>query len=253
MRNDWARTSDNRAKLRSLAVILACGLLIGCAKPMEQPASSPTDAARFLALGDSYTIGQGVAEDARWPMRLAARLREQGKLIDMPEIIAKTGWTTDDLANALDQRRPRGPYDLVTLLIGVNDQYGGRAVEDYRPKFRALLQRTIGLAGGRMAHVIVDSIPDWSVTPFATRFDPAEIAAEITRYNAVNREETLRAGAHYVDITPSSSMAAGDATLLADDGLHPSAKMYDAWVQLILPTARAALVMQSGQGDKVTR
>jgi lysophospholipase L1-like esterase len=217
---------------------------------MEQSAPPPTGAPRLLALGDSYTIGQGVAEDARWPMRLAARLREQGKLIDMPEIIAKTGWTTDDLANALDQRRLRSRYDLVTLLIGVNDQYGGRAVEDYRPKFRALLQRAIELAGGRVAYVIVISIPDWSVTPFAARFDPAEIAAEIARYNAVNREETLRAGARYVDITPSSRMAAGDATLLADDGLHPSAKMYDAWVQLILPTAQQALVMQQG---KVTR
>ncbi|MEO7911796.1 MAG: SGNH/GDSL hydrolase family protein [Roseiflexaceae bacterium] len=195
----------------------------------------------MLALGDSYTIGQGVADNARWPMQLAARLREQGVAIDTPEIIAKTGWTTDDLARAIDQRRPRGPYDLVTLLIGVNDQYGGRAVEDYRPRFRALLQQAISLAGDRAAHVIVISIPDWSVTPFAARFDPAEIATEITRYNAVNREETERIGVPYIDITPHSRTAAGDNTLLADDGLHPSAKMYDVWVQLILPVAQQAL------------
>ncbi|MDQ2996943.1 MAG: SGNH/GDSL hydrolase family protein [Chloroflexota bacterium] len=206
----------------------------------QQPTPTP-GAARLLALGDSYTIGQGVAEDARWPMRLVARLREQGIVIDMPEIIAKTGWTTDDLAHAIDQRQPHGPYDLVTLLIGVNDQYGGRAVEEYRPRFRALLQQAITLAGGRAAHVIVISIPDWSVTPFATRFDPAEISAEIGRYNAVNREETQHEGILYIDITPNSRMAMGDSTLLADDGLHPSAKMYDAWVQLILPAAQAAL------------
>jgi lysophospholipase L1-like esterase len=231
----------NQLKLCSLAVLLTAALLIGCVEPMEpQPASTP-NTARLLALGDSYTIGEGVAEDARWPMQLAARLREQGITIADPEIIARTGWTTDDLEHALDQRRPRGPFHLVTLLIGVNDQYGGRAVEEYRPKFRALLGRAIELAGGRAAHVIVVSIPDWSITPFATRFDMVEIAAEITRYNQVNREETQRAGAHYADITPSSRTAAGDGTLLADDGLHPSAKMYEAWVQLIAPVVREAI------------
>jgi lysophospholipase L1-like esterase len=226
-------------QLCSLALIVLAGLLIGCSDAMQQPPTA--GAARLLALGDSYTIGQGVAEDARWPTRLVARLREQGITIGTPEIIAKTGWTTDDLARALDQRQPRDRYDLVTLLIGVNDQYGGRAVEEYRPRFRALLQQAIKLAGDRAAHVIVVSIPDWSVTPFATRFEPAEIAAEITRYNAVNHEETERMGVPYIDITKNSRKAAGDATMLADDGLHPSAKMYDAWVQLILPAARAAL------------
>jgi lysophospholipase L1-like esterase len=207
---------------------------------MQQSTPVP-NTARLLTLGDSYTIGQGVAEDARWPVRLAARLREQGVVIDAPEIIAKTGWTTDDLARAIDQRQPRGPYDLVTLLIGVNDQYGGRAVEEYRPRFRALLQQAIALAGGHAAQVIVVSIPDWSVTPFAARFDPAEIASEIASYNAVNREEAQRQGVPYIDITPNSRAAATDTTLLADDGLHPAAKMYDAWVQLILPVAQAAL------------
>jgi lysophospholipase L1-like esterase len=228
-----------RLKLRSLT--FAGMLLIGCAAPMGQPPTPSPAVSRFLALGDSYTIGQGVAEDARWPMQLAAQLRDQGSMIADPEIIATTGWTTDDLAQALDQRQPRSTYDLVTLLIGVNDQYGGRDAEDYRPRFRALLGRAIELAGARAAHVIVVSIPDWSVTPFATRFDAAEITAEISRYNAVNREETQRAGAHYIDITPNSRMAASDASLLADDGLHPSAKMYAAWVQLIAPVACAAL------------
>ena len=133
----------NQLNLCSLAVILAATLLIGCTEPMEQPPTPSPAMARFLALGDSYTIGEGVAEEARWPTQLAARLREQGIAIDAPELIAKTGWATDDLAGALDQRPPHGPYDLVTLLIGVNDQYGGRDVEEYRPKFRALLGRAI--------------------------------------------------------------------------------------------------------------
>lgn len=229
----------NHVKRFSLTLILASSLLIGCTQTMKQPTT--TGAARWLALGDSYTIGQGVAEEARWPVQLAARLRDHGTPIDAPEIIATTGWTTDDLTRALEQRSPRGPYKLVTLLIGVNDQYGGRAVEEYRPRFRALLQQAIGLAGGRADHVIVLSIPDWGVTPFAARFDPAEVSAEIVQYNAVNLKETQHTGATYIDITPSSRLAAGDPTLLADDGLHPSAKMYDAWVQLILPAAQSAL------------
>ena len=194
---------QKRLVLCRLALLLAGGLLIGCTEPIEQPATPVPGAARVLALGDSYTIGQGVAEDARWPVQLTARLRAHGIAINAPEIIAKTGWTTDDLTRAIKQLQPRGPYDLVTLLIGVNDQYGGRDVKEYQPRFRALLQQAITLAGGRAAHVIVISIPDWSVTPFATRFDPAEIATEITRYNAVNREEADRDGVPYIDITPN--------------------------------------------------
>lgn len=232
---------QKRLVLCRLALLLAGGLLIGCTEPIEQPATPVPGAARVLALGDSYTIGQGVAEDARWPVQLTARLRAHGIAINAPEIIAKTGWTTDDLARAIKQLQPRGPYDLVTLLIGVNDQYGGRDVKEYQPRFRALLQQAITLAGGRAAHVIVISIPDWSVTPFATRFDPAEIATEITHYNAANREEADRNGVRYIDITTNSRTAASDGRLLVDDGLHPSAKMYDAWVQLILPAAQAAL------------
>lgn len=197
-------------------------------------AESEPAKARYLALGDSYTIGESVAESERFPVQLA---RELG--LSEPAIIAKTGWTTDELSAALDAVRLAGPFDLVTLLIGVNNQYRGRDAEQYRGELAELLQRAIGFAGGDAKKVVVVSIPDWGVTPFAEGRDRAKIAAEIDSYNAVNREEAARAGARYVDITPVSR--GGDRALVAGDGLHPSGKQYGEWVKLILPEARAAL------------
>jgi len=196
-------------------------LTFGCA-------SSETHT-RYLALGDSYTIGESVAESDRYPVQLAHAL----KMSD-PLIIAKTGWTTDELNAAIDKADPHGPYDLVTLLIGVNNQYRGRGADEYRTQFTALLQRAIGFAGGKTRNVVVISIPDWGVTPFAKDRDRAKIGREIDQFNAINREETLRAGARYVDITPESRKGATDATLVAGDGLHPSGKMYSEWTQLIV-------------------
>jgi lysophospholipase L1-like esterase len=196
-----------------------------------EPASTK---GRYLALGDSYTIGESVAESERFPVQLA---RELG--LSDPAIIAKTGWTTDELANALNAVRLAGPFDLVTLLIGVNNQYRGRDAEQYRGEFAELLQRAIGFAGGDAKKVVVVSIPDWGVTPFAEGRDRAKIAAEIDRYNTVNREEAIRAGARYVDITPVSR--GNDPALVAGDGLHPSGKQYTEWVKLIVREARAAL------------
>ena len=196
--------------------------------------TSSRSPARFLALGDSYTIGESVAEADRWPNQLARALK-----IEQPEIIAKTGWTTDELSAAIDKAAPHGPYSLVTLLIGVNNQYRGRDAEQYRREFAALLQRAIGFAGGNAQHVIVVSIPDWGVTPFAANRDRATIGAEIDHFNAINREETLKAKARYVDITPVSRRAATDPALVAGDGLHPSGKMYAEWVKLITPEALA--------------
>ncbi|MCH8031786.1 MAG: SGNH/GDSL hydrolase family protein, partial [Bacteroidetes bacterium] len=134
---------------------------------------------RYLALGDSYTIGEGVAEDERWPVQLATKLRTQGIPLENPEIIAKTGWTTDELAAGIDKAHPRGPYDFVSLLIGVNDQYRGRCLDEYRQQFRDLLQRAIAFSAGDASRVLVVSIPDWSVTPFARGRKSATIAAEI--------------------------------------------------------------------------
>ena len=197
---------------------------------------------RFLALGDSYTIGESVDPSERWPVQLTARLRARGLMFDDPLIIAATGWTTDELSYAIAQLQPPGPFDLVTLLIGVNNQYRGRSADEYGWQFRALLQRAIAYASDEPAHVIVLSIPDWSVTPFALRLGAdqrslARIAAQIDRFNAINRAETVRSGAHYLDITPISRNAAADRSLLGDDGLHPSGRMYAAWVTLIEPIA----------------
>ncbi|HEX8616099.1 MAG TPA: SGNH/GDSL hydrolase family protein [Thermoanaerobaculia bacterium] len=189
---------------------------------------------RYLALGDSYTIGESVAPEERFPVQLARELN-----LGEPRIIAKTGWTTDELNAAIDAANVTGTYELVTLLIGVNNQYRNRDAEQYRGEFAALLQRAIGFAGGDAKNVVVVSIPDWGVTPFAEGRNRAEIAAAIDRYNAVNREETARAGARYVDITPVSRGT--DPALVAPDGLHPSGQQYREWVRLIAPEARAAL------------
>lgn len=191
---------------------------------------------RFLALGDSYTIGEAVAPGERWPALLAQRLQ-----LGEPEIVAKTGWTTDELRAAIDAARPQGAFDLVTLLIGVNDQYRGRDAESYRSGFTALLDRAIAFGGSDPQRVVVVSIPDWGVTPFAADRDRAQIAAEIDRFNGVNREEAGRAGAHYADIGAVSREAASQTGLTAADGLHPSAELYRRWVEIILPKARLAL------------
>lgn len=196
---------------------------------------------RFLALGDSYTIGESVEPAARWPIQLVTILRERGVPIEDPEIIATTGWTTDELDAAIDAATPTGPYDLVSLLIGVNNQYRGRPLEEYREQFRALLLRAIELAGDEAQKVIVLSIPDWGVTPFAAERDGTQIALEIDAFNAVNRAESNIFGAHYVDVTPISRDAATDVSLIAPDGLHPSGSMYRAWAELALYPALLAL------------
>ncbi len=197
---------------------------------------------RYLALGDSYTIGESVEPAQRWPAQLTTRLRERGFPIDDPLIIATTGWTTGDLSHALVQTQPLGAFDLVTLLIGVNDQYRGRTEEEYRRQFRTLLQRAITYAGDDATRVIVLSIPDWSVTPFASAWgaEPsslARIAAQIERLNVVNQAEAERSGAYYIYVTSLSREAASNRSLLAADGLHPSGKMYARWVTLVEPVA----------------
>ena len=198
---------------------------------------APAAEIRILALGDSYTIGEGVAEADRWPVRLAAMLRGRGKAVAAPKIIARTGWTTDELSAAIDAARPDSAYDLVTLLIGVNNQYRDRSENEYRAEFRALLARAVAFAGGRATRVIVVSIPDWGVTPFANGRDRRGIGRAIDRFNAINREEANHAGARYADITPRSRRAAGDESFVVADGLHPSASMYAAWLDVILPIA----------------
>ena len=197
----------------------------------------------FLALGDSYTIGEGVAPAERWPVQLVARLREEGIEIADPHAIATTGWTTDELSEAMDAVAFAPPYDLVTLLVGVNNQYRGRAIEEYRAQFHALLERAIKLAGGNAGHVVVVSIPDWGVTPFAAREgrDAARSAREIDAFNAAACAEAKGARAHWVDVT-TISRAPEVRGELVGDGLHPSGEQYARWVEAILPVARTALL-----------
>ena len=192
----------------------------------------------YLALGDSYTIGESVAEADRWPVQLAARLRAAGIPIAEPQIVAQTGWTTDELMVGIETAVFHPPYHLVTLLIGVNNQYRGRAQAEYREQFAALLCQAIQFAAGDSRRVIVLSIPDWGATPFAAGRNRQQIRSEIDAFNAINRAETERSGAHYVDITPISRQAKDKVDYTAVDDLHPSGQMYAAWVELVFPIAR---------------
>ena len=193
---------------------------------------------RYLALGDSYTIGESVEASERWPVQLVQRLREDGVTINEPEIVARTGWTTSELAGGIARVNPAGPFALVTLMIGVNNQIRGLDIEQYRQEFSALLLQAVHFAGGESSQVIVVSTPDWGATPFARGLDRGRIAREIDQFNLVAMEETNRSGAVFVDVTGISRLAADQPNLLAFDGLHPSGDMYNRWVDLILPAAR---------------
>jgi len=190
---------------------------------------------RILALGDSYTIGEGVAESERWPEQLAERLRTYSIPVGEVKIIARNGWRTDQLRDSVLANQPGNDWDWVLLLIGVNNQYRGLSPDAYHREFGELLQQAIAFAGGDPQRVLVLSIPDWSVTPFGSvGGNPGKIAGEIDTFNAINRSLAQSAGVRYVDITPISRQAPQDPDLIAADGLHPSGKMYAAWVALIL-------------------
>jgi len=227
----------NAIRRRLLAALL-------CSQ-MTATFASDTGAMRFLALGDSYTIGEGVAESGRWPVQLAQALRRNHRIL-VPEIVAQTGWTTDELADAMRQHTFHPPYALVTLLIGVNNQYRGRDVANYGDEFRRLLDRAIGLAGGRAARVMVVSIPDWGVTKFGRESgrDIAAIGRELDAYNAANAQIAASMGARYVDIAGISRDGGGAAEMLVADGLHPSAAMYRRWCDAALPVAEQALASE---------
>jgi lysophospholipase L1-like esterase len=196
---------------------------------------------RFLALGDSYTIGEGVTDEERWPSHLTRLLQSRGIEIGEPHVVARTAWTTDELADAIDGEQVTGPFALVSLLVGVNDQYRSRPVRSFEAEFEKLVARSGAFAGGDISRVIVLSIPDWGATPFAEGRDRALIAAEIGAYNERARELATAAGAHWVDITAVSRAMLTDQTLVAVDGLHPTGEMYRLWAEQILPTAMLAL------------
>jgi lysophospholipase L1-like esterase len=198
---------------------------------------------KYLALGDSYTIGEGVPADARWPQLLARALCADDTPLDDPRIIAATGWTTDELRAAIDAAQPLGEWDFVTLLVGVNNQYRGRGLDEYRDQFEELLHRAIGFTGGRSTRVLVLSIPDWGATRFGAESgrDLAQVSRELDAFNAAAREVCERHGVAFVDIAPVSRRHGAEPAMLADDGLHPSAAMHALWAREALPIAQRLL------------
>ncbi|TWI99824.1 lysophospholipase L1-like esterase [Mucilaginibacter frigoritolerans] len=234
-------------------ILLSLTTLSGCAKkqntlptattdtPSTQKSMTTTDTLNYLALGDSYTIGEAVPQPQSFPYQLYSALNGQGLSVTPPTIIATTGWTTDDLISAIARSGLNGKkYAFVTLLIGVNDQYQYLSQDNYKVKFAEVLNTAISFAHGDISRVFVLSIPDYGVTPFAGGED-AVIGPEIDQFNAINKAISMQAGVHYVDITPISREAAKDPSLIAPDGLHPSGKMYQLWVSLLTPLVEARL------------
>jgi lysophospholipase L1-like esterase len=242
--------------MKRLIHFLLLGILTACTAVTPFPVESstpipiqetpPMTDIRFLALGDSYTIGEAVPELDRWPNQLA-KLLEKNDIQAEVTIIAQTGWTVKELWEGIQAKPPQGMYDMVSLLIGVNDQYRGYPSDGYREDFRFMLGKAIEYAGGDPQRVVILSIPDWGVTPFAGDRDSKKIAVEINQFNAVNREETEKAGAYYVDVTPISREAVNNPSLIAADGLHPSGKMYAMWAEMTLPFARKILTLDKGE------
>lgn len=185
----------------------------------------------YLALGDSYTIGENVPVYDSFPYQTVQLLRKAGYSFYAPEIVAKTGWTTDELQAGIANNKLLPQYDIVSLLIGVNNQYRGRSLQEYTEHFESLLKWAIALANNKQTHVFVLSIPDWGVTPFAKDRNRAAIAHEIDSFNAVNKLFAEKYNVKYIDITPGTRLAANDTTLLAGDQLHYSGKEYKNWAE----------------------
>lgn len=211
--------------------------------PVPPDLFTPSGEYSYLALGDSYTIGQGVIENESFPVQLNNELTSEGFDMKTVKIIARTGWRTTSLISAIDDEDLTETYDLVTLLIGVNDQYTGGTAEHFRPHFKQVLQTAITLTGNKKNRVIVLSIPDYGVTPYGSGFDRIKIANEIDSFNKVKEEEADKAGVNYLDITEISRKALNDPSLIATDNLHPSGEMYRLWTEIILD--KAVLVLQN--------
>jgi lysophospholipase L1-like esterase len=199
--------------------------------PTPDPGGDVID---YLALGDSYTIGESVPESQRWPVQLAEKLRFDGYDVAPPEIIAQTGWRTDQLRAAIAAANLRESYGLISLLIGVNNEFQGRDTTAYRSEFTQLLETAIALADGRPERVFVLSIPDYAYTPFGqTRPNPARISERLDAYNAINEEISAAYGVAWFNITPISRRGLAEPAFVAGDGLHPSGQQYTEWVELI--------------------
>lgn len=219
-----------------MALLTIALLVIACAgnSDKEKTMNTPGTDLTYLALGDSYTIGESVPENERWPVQLVAALNSEGVPFQPPRIIARTGWTTGELIQAIEDENVTERYSLVSLLIGVNNQYRGLPSEEFREEFTALLKTAIGFTGNG-GRVVVLTIPDWGVTPFAERRDGEAIAEEIDLFNDIVKSVSSNFEVPCYDITAISREAADNISLVAEDGLHPSGKMYGLWVQSILP------------------
>jgi lysophospholipase L1-like esterase len=207
------------------------------------PARAAASPLSYLALGDSYTIGEGVSATDRWPNHLAAQLRAEGIALADPWVVAATGWSTDELDAAIDAAQLPSEFDFVSLLIGVNNQYRGRALHEYRAQFATLLARAVGFAGQRSDRVLALSIPDWGVTRFGAESgrDTGAIARELDGFNAAASALCAAQGVAFVDITTVSRTCGGEDAMLVGDGLHPSPAMHARWAQAALPVARRLL------------
>lgn len=191
----------------------------------------------YLALGDSYTIGEGVEESERYPNQAVEILKSKNLIFEKPLIIAKTGWTTDELDKGIEAAGIEGKtYDLVTLLIGVNNQYRGRPISDYEIEFQKMVTKAIQFAKGDPKHVLVISIPDWGVTPFAgTRgTDREKIAKEIDDCNAAKERISIQLGVHYIDITQEYRKIGALPEMVVEDKLHPSNLVYKSWSEKLV-------------------
>ncbi len=237
---------------RLLCLILPLLLLItGCrqdetltpALPDQQEEKENTITVNYLALGDSYTIGTGIGQQKNFPNQLRDSLEEEGIQVDSLRIIAQNGWTTQNLISGINAVNPdTSTFNLVTLLIGVNNQYRGFSIQSYNPDLQTLLQKAIAYAGGRSSRVFMLSIPDYSVTPFGQSLpDPMQTAQEIDDYNALGQQIASDYGITFIDVNPISKQALNNADLIAPDGLHPSGAMYSLWVQALLPEVRKVL------------
>lgn len=232
-----------------LAYVIKAGLLfavlslVSCSKDKDvppltvpQPPVQPDSSKKFytyLALGDSYTIGQSVAIEDRFPHLTVARLKQLGFGVAVPEYIATTGWTTGNLLNAIESANKKKDFSLVSLLIGVNNQYQGRDTGEYRKQFIQCLEKALLHAGNKKDRVFVLSIPDYGATPFGGMLDRKKITREIDAYNSINVFVSAQYGVSYINITPGSREALNDPELVANDGLHPSGKEYRKWAELL--------------------
>ena len=239
-------TINQIVKICRVAGAIQIVLLLACTQPppetdMVVNPNANVSKYTFLSLGDSYTIGESVSEADRWSVQLAGMLRKEGTDLANPDIIARTGWTTSQLQNAIKASGNQKTYSLVSLLIGVNNQYQGQSQERYRTEFQELLQTATKFAGGKADHVFVLSIPDWGASPYGVHSERTKVTREIDQFNAIANDECKKVGIVYIDITPLTRSANGDDTQFASDGLHYSGKHMSGWAEKAMPIVKEIL------------